>query len=111
MTDRTHTTRQNPATTTIERFRCEPDGIARTLVFEQSHDLALAAESISGDRTIDLAEAQVLIRHNVDGDEGLSIVYVDGPHGRTDDAALLAEVAGVLQKLQETLALLEGGAR
>lgn len=117
MTDRTRNIRPNddstvgkPSTsrTIIEQF-CSYTEDGRTLVFEESNDLMLAVQAIDADARTDLVESQVLVRHNID-DEGITHVYVDGPHGPGGaELAVLDEVIPALQEIRELLARAQRG--
>ncbi|MEJ7633862.1 hypothetical protein [Aeromicrobium sp.] len=93
----------------VERFRAHGLPSCASLGFEQS-DMAFGLEAITDETAWDWREGQVLVRHNVDG-EDLAIVYVDGPTGPPDDLALLDAVIAVLQDARRELGQFMGADR
>lgn len=94
----------------VEQFRQHDEAAGTTLVYEENHDMFLAVQAIEDTTPVlDHAEAQLLVRHNVD-DEGITVVRL-GRHGDGDNAVDAKILSEIIEALQETRDALAGFAR
>jgi hypothetical protein len=109
MNEPTSTTGQTAPEIIVERFRARDVESCTYLAFQQTTELPNAVMTLERGSRPDRNEAQVLVRHNVDG-ECLAIVYVDGALGPDDDLSTMTAMIEVLIDARDHLAKLQEAA-